>query len=92
MTERVEKSKTEQEQNSVDYAYGVIDAIVVAMDEVTAQPELADFFTVELLKKMPELIDALAIITKLEHAKMVGRLIEASSRMMASWAKTKMTK
>lgn len=69
----------------IDYAYGVIDAVVEAMDKVAAKPELAEMFVVDMLKKMPDLIDAIMIITREEHRPKMGELMKASSRMVASW-------
>jgi hypothetical protein len=81
----VERQKLE---NETDYAYGVIDAIVEGMDKVTANPALAQGFVFELLKKMPELVDALMIVTKTEHRLKMAELVKASARMAAEWVKT----
>jgi len=37
-------------ESSIDYAYETIDAVVEAMDKVTAQPELAIQFVAEFLQ------------------------------------------
>jgi hypothetical protein len=73
----------------VDYAYAVIDAVVEGMDKVAANPELAESFVVDMLKKMPEIIDALMALTPDEHKEIIGKLVRASSRMVGEWLKAK---
>ena len=83
----------EQEQltSDMDFAYAVIDAVVEAMDRVTAEPILAKKFVFDLLKGMPTFIDALMIMTKPEHRMKMGELVKASSRMGGEWVKKEKT-
>ena len=74
-------------ESSIDYAYETIDAVVEAMDKVTAQPELAIQFVAEFLQKMPEIIDALMEITMPEHRQAIAKMMKASAGMAASWLK-----
>lgn len=80
-------SEQKGQESSVDYAYKVIDAVVEAMDRVEANPELASAFIVDMLKKMPELVDALVVITMPEHRQKMADLVRSSSRMMVKWVK-----
>ena len=80
-----------EQESDVDYAYKVIDAVTEAMDRVAAKPELAQAFMFDLLKKMPELVDALMGITMPEHRQKMAELVRSSARMLAIWAKV-MTK
>ena len=84
-------SNQKSQESEVDYTYKVIDAVTEAMDRVAAKPELAQVFIVDLLTKMPELVDALMGITMLEHRQKMAELVRSSSRMLAVWAKV-MTK
>jgi len=84
-------SNQKSQESEVDYTYKVIDAVTEAMDRVAAKPELAQVFIVDLLTKMPELVDALMGITMLEHRQKMAELVRSSSRMLAIWAKV-MTK
>jgi len=84
-------SEQKSQESDIDYAYKVIDAVTEAMDRVAAKPELAQVFIVDLLTKMPELVDALMGITMLEHRQKMAELVRSSSRMLAIWAKV-MTK
>ena len=79
--------KVVSEQSEFDYAYKVIDAIVEAMDRVTTKPEYARVFVGDLLQKMPDLIDALMMMTFPEHRPKLSELLRASSRMGAEWVK-----
>lgn len=79
-----EKEKLESE---IDYAYGVIDAVVEAMDRVAVKPEYAELFVVDMLRKMPEMVDALMVMTKVEHRPKMAELVKASSRMACAWLK-----
>jgi len=83
-------SEQKSQESDVDYTYKVIDAVVEAMDRVAAKPELAQAFILDLLKKMPELVDALAVITVPEHRPVMGKLVMSTSRMLAAWAKVMM--
>ena len=80
-------SEQKSQENDIDYTYKVIDAVTEAMDRVTAKPEMAQAFIVDLLTKMPELVDALAAITVPEHRPVMGKLVRSTSRMLASWLK-----
>jgi len=84
--EKVENQKKSQSEE-IDYAYAVIDAIAESMDKVATQPELTLRFGGELLQKMPQLIDALMVITIPEHRQAIKKLLGSSSRMVASWLK-----
>jgi hypothetical protein len=75
----------------IDYAYAVIDAVVEGMDKVAANPEMAEAFVVDMLRKMPEIIDALMALTPDEHKEVIGKLVRASSRMVGEWIKAKRT-
>jgi len=81
-------SNQKSQESDIDYAYRVIDAVAEAMDRVEVNPELASVFIVDLLKTMPELVDALMGITMPEHRQKMAVLVGSSSRMLASWAKT----
>jgi hypothetical protein len=69
----------------------VIDAVVEGMDKVAANPEMAEAFIIDMLRKMPEIIDALMAITPSEHKEIIGKLVRASSRMVGAWIKAKRT-
>ena len=84
-------SEQKSQESDIDYAYKVIDAVTEAMDRVAAKPELAQAFMFDLLKKMPELVDALMGITMPEHRQKMAELVRSSARMLAIWAKV-MTK
>jgi len=84
-------SNQKSQESDIDYAYKVIDAVTEAMDRVAAKPELAQAFMFDLLKKMPELVDALMGITMPEHRQKMAELVRSSARMLAIWAKV-MTK
>ena len=84
-------SNQKSQESDIDYTYKVIDAVTEAMDRVAAKPELAQVFIVDLLTKMPELVDALMGITMSEHRQKMAELVRSSSRMLAIWAKV-MTK
>lgn len=80
-------SNQKSRESDIDYTYKVIDAVTEAMDRVEVNPELAITFMLDLLQKMPELIDALLTITMPEHQKKMAELVRSSARMMASWVK-----
>ena len=84
-------SEQKSQESDIDYTYKVIDAVTEAMDRVAAKPELAQAFMFDLLKKMPELVDALMGITMPEHRQKMAELVRSSARMLAIWAKV-MTK
>ena len=84
-------SNRKSQESDIDYTYKVIDAVTEAMDRVAAKPELAQVFIVDLLTKMPELVDALMGITMPEHRQKMAELVRSSARMLAIWAKV-MTK
>ena len=81
-------SNQKSQESEVDYTYKVIDAVTEAMDRVAAKPELAQAFMFDLLKKMPELVDALMGITMPEHRQKMAELVRSSARMLVIWAKT----
>lgn len=85
MAERVSQKVKENEMN-VDYAYGVIDAVVQAMDVVATKPELSQAFIVDLLKKMPDIAEALIFMVKPEHRMKMYEFVKASTRMVGTWA------
>jgi hypothetical protein len=80
-------SEQKSQESDFDYTYKVIDAVTEAMDRVAAKPEMAQEFIVDLLKKMPELVDALMTVTMPEHRQKVAELVKSSSGMIAAWAK-----
>ena len=80
-------SNQKSQESDIDYAYQVIDAVSEAMDRVEANPGLAQVFIVDLLTKMPELVDALIAITLPEHRQKMAEIVRSSSRMLASWIK-----
>jgi hypothetical protein len=84
-------SEQKSQENDIDYAYKVIDAITEAMDRVTAKPELAQAFIIDLLTKIPELADALMGITLPEHRQKMAELVRSSARMIANWVKVMRT-
>ena len=84
-------SNQKSQESDIDYAYRVIDAVAEAMDRVEVNPELASVFIVDLLKTMPELVDALMGITIPEHRQKMAVLVGSSARMLASWAKVMVT-
>ncbi len=89
----MEKSKdvdivTVDEQERINWAYNTITSVVTAMDEVAAKPEFFARFNAELLKKMPDVIDAVMILTKEEHVGIMARFWKASTRLTGEWLKT----
>jgi len=84
-------SNQKSQESDIDYAYRVIDAVAEAMDRVEVNPELASVFIIDLLKAMPELVDALMGITMSEHRQKMAVLVGSSARMLASWVKVMKT-
>jgi len=76
------------QQKKVDWAYEVITSVTRAMDKVAAKPRYYPIFSAELLKKMPDVIDALMILTKEEHYGMMARFLKASTGLTGEWLKT----
>lgn len=72
-------------ESRVEYAYAVIEAMAEAMDKVAVKPELTEHFIVDFLRKMPELVDAVMIMTIPEHRQQIAKLLKSSSRMTAEW-------
>ena len=51
-------------EEDVLYACRVLDALAEAFDRIAAEPKLGPQFTLELVEKAPEILDALLAITR----------------------------
>ena len=85
--EKKNQSK-ESEEITIDYAYGVINAITESMDKVSANQVNTRAFLFSIQQKYPEIFDALMAVTVPEHREIVGKVIQACARMTALWLKT----
>lgn len=72
-------------KEDIDYAYGVLDALRQAFDAAAVKPELGQALMVEMIKKLPEIFDALMTVTEPEHRPQVYELVKAAGRMMKGW-------
>jgi len=85
MAEKEQSSKPEEV--TVDYAYGVLSALIESMDRVCAKPEITRAFLFSIQQKYPEILDAVMAVTAPEHREIVAQVIKASSRVTATWLK-----
>lgn len=87
MAEKEKRTQKQQSDEQITYAYNVIDSLVEGMDKVTAEPRLAMQFYVEVLMKMPEIVDAIMPLVNEEHRELIGKFLRSMSRMGTSCLK-----
>ena len=80
----MERAITDEE---IDYAYKVFDVLAKSMNKVVDSPDLAYEFVVKLIMKLPEIIDALMIVTVPEHRMAVAEMMKAAGRLAGTWAR-----
>lgn len=73
----------------LQYAYGVIDAITVALDHVALNPDKIEQFELEFIQKMPDIFEALMLLLPMEHRGLIYELFLSTGRYTRAWIKIK---
>lgn len=81
------KQKVKKEQ--IDWAYEVLDSLKAGADAVLAKPELAGQFVVEVVAKLPDIFDAVMILTVPEHRQVVAEVMKSLAEVVKVWAESK---
>ena len=79
-----------------DWAYQVFDSFVEAFNRVaSSKPEetdrLMNQLKIEFLKKMPDLFEALMILTKPEHRPVIYEFFKSFVAVIKRWSQSKKT-
>lgn len=85
------KEKQEQKlQDEVTWAYQVLDGFINAFNEASTKPiMLENQLKIECLNKLPELFEALATLTPLEHQPILYQFFKAMTNYIKAWGQAK---
>ncbi len=76
-------------ESDIIYACKVLDAVTEALDRAAAKPQLIPQLSLELLKKSPDILDALLTLTIPDCRPVVYDLGKAALRLARVWIKLK---
>lgn len=74
-------------EKEIEHSYKVLEALTGAFDYVATKPEKAGQLVVELIESLPDVVDALMVITKDEHRPILAEVVGSAARMVRSWSR-----
>jgi hypothetical protein len=72
-------------EKQIDYAYEVLSAVKVAMDQAIVKPELRMQLAFEVLKKAPDIFDSFMAIVQPEHRPLVYEITKTAMKLVKEW-------